>query len=198
VCAYFRVTPVVSCPRVTCLARPSRKGYSRIRTHLALQGYLAHKKHPPPLGPPQGPRRSPTVGSCGGAVSYEQGIPAGSYGRNMPENMPWHSGESSQHRVSCSLFAQTRHARCRSCWEQSTGIPLSLKNATPPMASTGPYAKAYCRDLGGGGLLRARYPCIAFQAPLPFVITSRHSWTPFPSSPDQPRTSCDSVHSSIK
>jgi len=28
-----------------------------------VQGYLAHKKHPPSLGPPQGPRHSPTVGS---------------------------------------------------------------------------------------------------------------------------------------
>ena len=29
----------------------------------ALQGYLAHKKQPPPLGSPQGPGLSPTVGS---------------------------------------------------------------------------------------------------------------------------------------
>ena len=28
-----------------------------------LQGYLAHKKQPPPLRPPQGPRHNPTVGS---------------------------------------------------------------------------------------------------------------------------------------
>jgi len=28
-----------------------------------VQGYLAHKKPPPPLGPPYGPRRRPTVGS---------------------------------------------------------------------------------------------------------------------------------------
>ena len=28
-----------------------------------LQGYLAHKKPPPPLGPPSGPTHSPTVGS---------------------------------------------------------------------------------------------------------------------------------------
>ena len=39
----------------------------------AVQGYLAHKKHPPPLGPPQGP--IPTVGSWGGAVSYDQNTP---------------------------------------------------------------------------------------------------------------------------
>jgi len=28
-----------------------------------LQGCLAHKKQPPPLGPPKDPRYSPTVGS---------------------------------------------------------------------------------------------------------------------------------------
>ena len=28
-----------------------------------VQGYLAHKKHPPSLGPPYDPRRSPIVGS---------------------------------------------------------------------------------------------------------------------------------------
>ena len=27
-----------------------------------LQGYLAHKKQPPPIGTPQGPRHEPTVG----------------------------------------------------------------------------------------------------------------------------------------
>ena len=32
-------------------------------SHLALQGYLAHKKQPSPLGPPYDPRCSPSVGS---------------------------------------------------------------------------------------------------------------------------------------
>jgi hypothetical protein len=40
-----------------------------------LQGYLAHKKPPPPQGPPQGSRRRPSVGSWGEAVSSEQGSP---------------------------------------------------------------------------------------------------------------------------
>ena len=40
-----------------------------------LQGYLARNKPPPPLGPPQGPRHSPTVGSEGDAVAYERGTP---------------------------------------------------------------------------------------------------------------------------
>ena len=40
-----------------------------------LQGYLADKKPPPPLGPPQEPRHGPTVGSYGVAVSYKRGTP---------------------------------------------------------------------------------------------------------------------------
>ena len=40
-----------------------------------VQGYLAHKKRYPPLGPPSGPRHSPTVGSWGSAVSHERGTP---------------------------------------------------------------------------------------------------------------------------
>ena len=34
-----------------------------IRLTPELQGYLAHKKQPPPLGPPWWPMHSPTVGS---------------------------------------------------------------------------------------------------------------------------------------
>ena len=40
-----------------------------------VQGYLAHNKTPPPLGPPQGPRHRLTVGSYGGAFSYGRGNP---------------------------------------------------------------------------------------------------------------------------
>jgi hypothetical protein len=36
-----------------------------------LQVYLAHKKPRPPLGPPEGPRHRPTVGSYGQAFPYE-------------------------------------------------------------------------------------------------------------------------------
>ena len=39
---------------------------------------LAHKKQQPPLGLPWGPRHSPTVGSYGRAVHYEQGTLVGS------------------------------------------------------------------------------------------------------------------------
>ena len=37
--------------------------------------YLAHKKTPTPLGPPQDPRHRPKVVSYGGALSYERGTP---------------------------------------------------------------------------------------------------------------------------
>ena len=35
----------------------------RRRPHRILQGYLAHKKTPTPLGPPKDPEHGPTVGS---------------------------------------------------------------------------------------------------------------------------------------
>jgi len=42
----------------------------------ALQGFLAHKKTPPPLGPPEAHRYRANVGtSRGGAISYERGTP---------------------------------------------------------------------------------------------------------------------------
>ena len=40
-----------------------------------VPGYLAHKKQPPPLGPPYDPMYSPTAGSYEGGVSYERGTP---------------------------------------------------------------------------------------------------------------------------
>ena len=43
---------------------------------LLLQGSLAHKKTPTPLGTPYDPRHRPTVGSQGDAFSYERGTPA--------------------------------------------------------------------------------------------------------------------------
>ena len=35
----------------------------KVAKRYCVQGYLAHKKLPPPVGPPQGPRQRPTVGS---------------------------------------------------------------------------------------------------------------------------------------
>ena len=45
------------------------------RGQRRLQGYLAHKEQPPPLGPPSDPRYSPTLSSQEGGVSYERGTP---------------------------------------------------------------------------------------------------------------------------
>ena len=40
-----------------------------------LQGYLAHKKTPTPLGPPWDPRHGATIGFYEKAFSYERGTP---------------------------------------------------------------------------------------------------------------------------
>ena len=53
--------------------KESREKMQWMRT---LQGYLAQKRQPPPLGPPQGTRHSRAVGSYGGAFSYERSTPA--------------------------------------------------------------------------------------------------------------------------
>ena len=58
-----KIVPLVDVPREP-LQRPRK-----------LQGCLVHKKPPPHLGPPEGPRHRPTVGSLGGAVSYERDTP---------------------------------------------------------------------------------------------------------------------------
>jgi hypothetical protein len=55
---------------------PGAVNVGRCYPHSRLQGYLAHKKRHSPLGPPQGPRHRPTVGSKGSAVSYARGTPA--------------------------------------------------------------------------------------------------------------------------
>ena len=45
-----------------------------------LQDYLAHKKAPHPVGPPQGPRHRPTVRSYGVAFAYKRGTSVCPYG----------------------------------------------------------------------------------------------------------------------
>ena len=57
-----------------------RMGGRGKRTSRPLQGHLAHKTPPPPLGPPWEPRHGPTVGSYGVGVSYERGTPVGRAG----------------------------------------------------------------------------------------------------------------------
>ena len=53
-----------------------------------LQGYFAHKKQPPSLGPPQDPKYSPAVGSWEGGVSHGRGIPVG-FGAPRSSHQPW-------------------------------------------------------------------------------------------------------------
>ena len=43
-------------------------------------GVPSSLKTPTSLGPPWGPRHRPTIGSEGGAVSYERGAPVGPHG----------------------------------------------------------------------------------------------------------------------
>ena len=45
------------------------------RTTHTVQGYLAHKKKPTPLGPSYDPRHGPAARSQGGVFSYERGTP---------------------------------------------------------------------------------------------------------------------------
>ena len=45
------------------LAAAERCYLAAVQVLLALQGYLAHKKTPPSLNLPKGPRQPPTVGS---------------------------------------------------------------------------------------------------------------------------------------
>ena len=60
---------------VSLLVSKPGRGSSLMRKRLRIQGYLAHKKTPTPLGPPYDPRHGPTVGSYGVAVSCERGTP---------------------------------------------------------------------------------------------------------------------------
>ena len=56
-------------------AGAGREGGAKVCAETLTPNDLAHKKTHPPLGLPQGPRHRPTVGSLGGAVSYERGNP---------------------------------------------------------------------------------------------------------------------------
>ena len=62
---HFRNPPPALLDRMQKLAG---RGGGELSLAQGLQGYLAHKKTPHPLGPPQDPRHRLTVGSCGGAL----------------------------------------------------------------------------------------------------------------------------------
>jgi hypothetical protein len=83
---YRRTMHRVLCPMV--VLRGGAVSYERgtpvlqgtSRPSAAAQGYFAHKKQPPPVGPPYCPGHSPTAGSSGGVVSYERGTPVMMWG----------------------------------------------------------------------------------------------------------------------
>ena len=64
---------------------------------VGVQGYLAHKKQPPPLGPPQDPGYTGTVGSCLGHYRGTSLIrnrnPVGRYGGLMSGALQGHLAE---------------------------------------------------------------------------------------------------------
>jgi hypothetical protein len=64
--------------------------------NLRIQGYLAHKKMPPSLGPPYGPRHSPTAWSYGKAVSYGRGTPAVVYAEMVRKSRADGAGSGSE------------------------------------------------------------------------------------------------------
>ena len=59
------------------VVRSQSKAGTRTVHRVVLQGYLVHKKPPPPLGPPYGPRHRPTVGFGGVAFFCKQGTSVG-------------------------------------------------------------------------------------------------------------------------
>ena len=59
----FFVTRDTTVGTPICNASRARIKAHNLLNRSPLQGYLAHKKPPPPVGPPQGPRHSPTAGS---------------------------------------------------------------------------------------------------------------------------------------
>jgi len=95
-------------------------GFARSRVH----GYLAHKQQHPPLGPTQGPRHSPTVGSYGSAVSYERGTPV----EAPPER---HAPDNSDPTVQ-TLTLNTRNALVtQGCGGRVNSSTLNIARGTP-------------------------------------------------------------------
>jgi len=59
------------------------------------------RNNPPPLGPPQGPELSLTVGSYEGAVSYERGTPVRGFGARGSCVVGAHVGAKDSHPAGC-------------------------------------------------------------------------------------------------
>ena len=61
----------------TIVTNSMRTGGARPRHKLGQTGPPRSQEPPPPLGPPEGPRHSPTIRSNRGLVSDERGTPVG-------------------------------------------------------------------------------------------------------------------------
>ena len=84
--------------------------------NVVVQGYLAHKKPPPPQGPPEGPRHKLNVGCEGGAVSYERGTPVhGNHTRRTAR------------RTSSQLKAQGSSRTCNESKEEEEEHPFHAR-----------------------------------------------------------------------
>ena len=55
------------------------------------------------------------------------------------------------------------------CGEDQQRVASLIRNAPPPRITIGPWVCSYCRVLGGGYLLWARYPCISRPRRIPDV-----------------------------
>ena len=90
----------------------------RVPACWKAEGYLAHKKSCPPHRTSIGPRHSPTVGTWGGAVSYERGTPVEEGAARAAAQLP---------QGSCG-----RSLRC--CMQTTSGLAfqrMAAKNYTP-------------------------------------------------------------------
>ena len=114
-----------------------------LNTNSCLQGYLAHKKPPPPLGPPEGPRHKPTVGCYGRAVSYERGTPASFSPNRFPRG-----GEALEAAEPSCLHTRELPFSFR----VNRGTAL-IRNHPLPRTTIGPKTTTYSRVLGWGGFL---------------------------------------------
>jgi len=104
-------------------------GPHRRHNYLSLQGYLAHKKLPPSLGPSTVHRHRATVGSYGGVGSRERGTPVPCHVRGRAELL--RNSRIQQPKVACKHFAlvQGRSSKIMSMIKWIRTSRLSIKNS---------------------------------------------------------------------
>ena len=110
----------------------------------------------------------------------------------------WHSpilfGSSLHSSISSSPATSNTATRCG--FDRGASL---IRNRTPLRTAIGPYAYAYCRVLGGGIFLRARYPCMVHNAASypkhqPESLLARVPDPPLLSSPASPRIDFQSTN----